>query len=141
MRLGIWAIAALVFGALLAHFVLQDRGYVLINFRGYVVEMSLPGLVLILVAMYFAVRLAIQTWRAPRKLGEALARNRVRAAGNKLTRGLMHMTEGNWARGERLLTRGIRSSESPLVNYLMDPAARLADSIWIAVIDLRGPHV
>lgn len=124
MRFGIWAIVALVLGSSLAHFLLQDRGYVLINFRGFVVEMSVPGLVLVLAAAYFAVRLLVRIWRAPRQLGEAMAGRRIRAAGDKLTRGLMHMTEGNWARGERLLTRGIRSSEAPLVNYLM--AARAA---------------
>jgi HemY protein len=124
VRLGVWAIAALVLGALLAHFLLQDRGYVLISFRGYIVEMSLPGLVLVLAALYFLIRLVIRIWRAPRRLGEVMAERRLRVAGDKLTRGLISMTEGHWARSERLLTRSLRSSDAPLVNYLM--AARAA---------------
>ena len=48
MRLGLWALAALFVGAFAAHFLLADRGYVLINFRSYVVEMSVPALVLLL---------------------------------------------------------------------------------------------
>ena len=124
MRLGLWAIAVLVLGALLAHFLLQDRGYVLISFRGFIVEMSVPGLVLLLAAAYLGVRLIVKLWRAPRRLGAAMAAHRNRTAGERLTRGLMHMTEGDWARGERLLSRGIRASDAPLVNYLM--AARAA---------------
>ena len=46
MRFGIWALAALVLGAFGAHFLLQDRGYVLISFVGYNIEMSVPVLVL-----------------------------------------------------------------------------------------------
>ena len=41
---------AILLGAFAAHFLLADRGYVLVNFRGYVVEMSVPGLVIVLVA-------------------------------------------------------------------------------------------
>jgi uncharacterized protein HemY len=40
MRVGLWGMVAVFLGAFSAHFLLQDRGYVLINFAGYVVEMS-----------------------------------------------------------------------------------------------------
>ena len=43
-------IFALAVGAFGAHFLLEDSGYVLINMRGYAVEMSVPGLVLGLVS-------------------------------------------------------------------------------------------
>jgi HemY protein len=126
MRYGIWALAALVIGAFGAHFLLQDRGYVLISFIGYNIEMSVPVLVLALVLLYIAVRLALRVWRAPRQLGRALADQRVRRAGTRLARGLIHMTEGDYRRGERLLTDGLKGSESNLVNYLM--AARAAEA-------------
>jgi HemY protein len=124
MRFGFWAIAALIFGALIAHFILQDKGLVTITMRGYVVTMSVPALIILLVAGYFAVRLALRVWRAPRELGEKLAERRSRSAGKRLTRGLMHLSEGDWARSERLLTRNIDSGEAPLANFLM--AARAA---------------
>ena len=76
MRYGIWALAALVVGAFGAHFLLQDRGYVLISFVGYNVEMSVPVLVLALVLLYVGVRLALRIWRAPRELGQAIAGQR-----------------------------------------------------------------
>ena len=124
MRYGLWGVAALLVGAFAAHFLLQDNGYVLINFRGYVVEMSVPGLILALIVIYVLVRVLARIWRVPRDLGAAVAEHRVRRAGRKLTRGLIHMSEGNWRAGERLLTRGLKGTDTPLVNYLM--AARAA---------------
>ena len=124
MRFGLAVLAALLLGAFAAHFMLQDRGYVLIDFRGYVVEMSVPGLVIVLAGAYLLIRVGAGLWHAPHRLGGALAERRLRRAGGKLTRGLVHLADGNWAKGERLLTKGARSSDSPLVNYLM--AARAA---------------
>jgi HemY protein len=124
MRFGVWALAALVVGALTAHFLLADNGYVLINFRGYLIEMSVPALVVLLAVIYVAARFIITIVRAPRRLGEAVAGRRMRRAGSQLTRGMIQISEGNWAQGERLLTRGIKGTDSPLVNYLM--AARAA---------------
>lgn len=126
MRLGVWGLAALFIGAFGAHFLLQDRGYVLISFRSYVVEMSVPALVLLLVLAYALVRVALRLWRAPRQLGQSIAERRIRRSSDRLTRGLIQMTEGEFSRGERLLTQGIKGSDAPLVNYLM--AARAAQS-------------
>ena len=124
MRVGLWGLAAVFLGAFAAHFLLQDRGYVLINFLGYVVEMSVPGLLLALAAAYAGVRALVALWRAPRRLGEVVAERRVRRAGEKLTRGLIHMAEGDWSRGERLLAQSLRGTDAPLINYLL--AARAA---------------
>lgn len=115
---------ALIVGALAAHLVLADNGYVLINFRGYVIETSVPILVLALVLGYLAVRVLVQVWRAPRRLGEAWARARINYAGRQATKGYIALAEGRLALGERLLTRGARRSETPLLNYLA--AARAA---------------
>ena len=124
MRVGLWGLAAVFLGAFAAHFLLQDRGYVLINFLGYVVEMSVPALVVTLAVGYAGIRVALALWRAPRRLGEAVAERRVKRAGEKLTRGLISIAEGDWSRGERLLTQGLRGTDAPLINYLM--AARAA---------------
>ena len=124
MRAGLWGVAAVFLGAFAAHFLLRDRGYVLVNFLGYVIEMSVPVLVLVLAGAYFAVRLLLSLWRAPRRLGEVVAERRLRRAGEKLTKGLIHMAEGDWSKGERLLARSVRGTDSPLIHYLM--AARAA---------------
>jgi HemY protein len=123
MRFGLWALLAVLLGAFVAHFVLEDRGYVLLNFRGYVVEMSVPGLVLMLVALYLAVRGLIALARLPRSLQVNVARRRARRSGENVGRGLMHLLEGDFARAERLLTR---ANDAPLVGYLL--AARAAQS-------------
>jgi len=124
MKVGLVIVLALIVGALAAHLVLPDNGYVLINFRGYVVETSVPILALVLVLIYLALRLLVQVWRAPRRLGEAWAKARLNYAGRQATRGYIALAEGRLARGERLLTRGARRSETPLLNYLA--AARAA---------------
>ena len=124
MRLSLWVLFALLFGAFVAHFVLDDRGYVLINFRSYVVEMSVPGLVLVLIGVYLLVRALVAVAGAPQRFKAALAERRLRRSGGDLMAGLINLVEGNWARSERLLTQGLRHSDAPLVNYLL--AARAA---------------
>ncbi|MEZ5564077.1 MAG: heme biosynthesis HemY N-terminal domain-containing protein [Gammaproteobacteria bacterium] len=124
VKVGLIIVVALVIGALAAHLVLADNGYVLINYRGYVVETSVPILVLALVLAYIGIRLVVHIWRAPRRLGEAWARARINYAGRQATKGYIALAEGRLARGERLLTRGARRSETPLLNYLA--AARAA---------------
>jgi len=126
MRLGLWALGALFVGALIAHFLLGDQGYVLITFRGYLIEMSVPALILVFVVLYGSIRLLKRLWHAPRALAQAWVNRGGRNAGVRLTRGLMHMAEGDFTRGEQLLTRGLKDSAAPLVNYLL--AARAAHS-------------
>lgn len=126
MKTGLAIIIALALGALAANFLLQDNGYVLIHIRGYSVEMSVPVLVFFLLLIYLAVRICVHIVRAPRRLGELAAQRRQRKAGERITRGYIELGEGNFARGEKLLTKGVRDSETPLLNYLA--AARAAQA-------------
>lgn len=124
MKFAIIVVIATVISAFAAHFLLGDPGYVVINFRGYLVEMSVPvlvGLAALLVFFVWVIRRIVQ---APRRLGEAAGRYRSGRAGQKLTRGMIEVAEGNFARGEKLLARAAGSSDSPLFNYLQ--AARAA---------------
>ncbi len=126
MKAGLTLLIVLALGALAANFLLQDNGYVLINFRGYVIEMSVPILAFLAVLTYILVRFLVRLWRAPRQLGEVAARRRVRKAGERITQGYIEIGQGNFARGEKLLTKGARNSETPLLNYL--EAARAAQA-------------
>ncbi|CAN5185134.1 heme biosynthesis protein HemY [soil metagenome] len=126
MKLGALIIVALLAGAFAAHWWMADSGYVLINLRGYIIEMSVPVLLLMLALAYLAVRLVIRLLLAPRRLGEAAGRHRARRAHEGFARGLIEMAEGNYAKGERLVTRGVRRSDTPVANYLA--AARAAHS-------------
>ncbi len=124
MKFGLFLMLALVIGSVAAHFLLGDNGYVLINFRGYIVEMSVPILVLVTFFAYLAVRSLVRLWRAPRELGAMAARSRAKRASQRINKGFVALSEGKLARGERLLTKGAADSETPLLNYLT--AARAA---------------
>ena len=145
MRFAIAVPAALFAGAFVAHFLLRDRGLVVIGWREYVLETSVPVLLMALVVLYAAVRGAVALYRAPRRLGEALAARRERVAGGRLTQGLIRIAEGDWRGAERLLTRGLKASDAPLANYLL--AARAADrqgapdrrDRWLALAAERVP--
>ncbi len=50
MKAGLLIVVTLLIGAVLAHFLLENNGYVLISFRGYTVEMSVPVLLFVLLA-------------------------------------------------------------------------------------------
>ena len=95
MRFGVAAVVAIVLAAFLAHFLLADRGYVLINFRSYVVEMSVPGLLLALAALYLLIRGAAALVKLPRRLKAGMAERRLRTAGARLTEAVIRLTEVN----------------------------------------------
>lgn len=124
MKFGLIVVVALIISAFAAHFLFQDPGYVVINFRDFLIEMSVP----ILLALFFVIIVGIwviaKVFRAPRKLGQAAGRYRMGRAGQRLTKGVIQIAEGNFARGERLLARSAKVSDAPLLNYLQ--AARAA---------------
>ncbi|HZD53007.1 MAG TPA: heme biosynthesis HemY N-terminal domain-containing protein [Woeseiaceae bacterium] len=124
MKFGFIVVAVLVLTALAAQALMQDPGYVVINFGKYVVEMSVPVLLLFLMLLGFTAWMLVRIVRAPRRLGEAAGRLRSGRAGNRLTRGMIEVAEGNFARGERMLSRAAPGSDAPLLNYLQ--AARAA---------------
>ena len=124
MRFAAIVVIALILSAIAAHFLLGDQGYVAITFRGYLIEMSVPVLVGIAVLLVIAVWLIRRLIQAPRRMGEAAGRYRAGRAGLKLTRGMIEVAEGNFARGEKLLARAASTSDAPLFNYLQ--AARAA---------------
>ncbi len=126
MRLGAWVLGGLFLGAFGAHFLLGDKGYVLVNFRDYVVEMSVPVLVLLLAAGYLLLRMAVRLWRIPKQVGAAVGERRAQRVGDRLNKGLIELSQGNWAKGERLLAKGLKGSKAPLINYML--AARAAQS-------------
>ena len=124
MKFSIIVVAATLVFAFAGHFLLEDPGYVAINFRGYLVEMSVPVLLGIAVVLIFAIWAIRKLIIAPRLIGEAAGRYRAGRAGQKLTRGMIEVAEGNFERSEKLLARAASTSDAPLFNYLQ--AARAA---------------
>lgn len=124
MKFGIITLVVLIVSGVVAYALVGDPGYVAINFRGYLVETSVPGLTLVTAALFGAIWLARKIFIAPRRIGEAAGRYRSARSGQKMTRGMIEMAEGNFARGEKMLARAASTSDSPLFNYLQ--AARAA---------------
>jgi HemY protein len=124
VKFGVIVVVVLFASAFGAHFLLADPGYVVINFRGYVIEMSVPVLAGFAFALVLAVWLIRKLIVAPRRLGEAAGRYRSARSGQKLTKGMIAVAEGNFSRGEKMLGRAASTSDSPLFNYLQ--AARAA---------------
>jgi HemY protein len=123
MRLGFLLLIALALGAVGAHWMLGDQGYVLVDVRGWTLETSVPGLVIALVLLYLLVRVLSWVIRAPRRAGRAISEHRSRRAQRQLDTAFAAIAEGQWGRGERLLGRAARGPAS-LTGYLS--AARAA---------------
>ena len=124
MKFGLLVVIAIVLSSFGASFLLEDPGYVVINFRGYLVEMSVPALVGLVLLLIVGLWALVKLLRVPRKLGEAAGRYRSGRAGQNLTRGMIAVAEGNFSKGEKLLARSANVSDAPLLNYL--EAARAA---------------
>jgi HemY protein len=119
MRVGVAAVLAVLLGAFAAHFLLADRGYVLVNFRQLVIEMSVPGLVIVLVVAYLLVRGLIALAAAPRRWRASREQRKLERRDSDLTSGITQLVEGNWARSERVLTRRLKNADAPLANCLL----------------------
>lgn len=123
MRVGLIVLIALALGAVAAHWLIADQGYVLVDVHGWTLETSVPGLVIALAALYILARLLGWTVRAPRRMGRATREFRVRRSQRQLDNAFAALAEGRWGRGERLLGRAARGPSS-LAGYLS--AARAA---------------
>ena len=123
MRWGLLLLLALALGAVGAHWLLGDQGYVLVDIRGWTLETSVPGLVIALVLLYVLIRLLSWLFRAPRRMGQAVGEYRARRSQRHLDHAFAAIAEGQWGRGEKLLGRAVRGPAS-LAGYLS--AARAA---------------
>lgn len=125
MKRGLYIAIALLAGALLAHFLLADSGYVALRFAQYLVEMSAVSFVLLLIAAYGTLRLLSRLLNARRLWRESQLQRRQNRARRSLARGLLELAEGQWQAAEDTLMRSAHDAESPAAHYLV--AARCAD--------------
>ena len=125
MNRSAWLALALVGGALLAHFVLNDPGYVAINVGRSLFETTFPVFLLLLVGLYFVMRAALESLGARRRLAQLRTERRRRRARDDTQRGLLDLAAGRWRSAEELLTRAAPEADSAAANYIV--AARAAD--------------
>ena len=124
MRSGLIVVLLLLVVAVAAQFLAEDPGYVLISFKGWVVEMTIPILLALLVLLLVLASLARRIRQAPRMVAERAARASARRTGRRVARGLVALAAGQMARAERLLAKAADRSKAPVLQYLA--AARLA---------------
>lgn len=125
MKQGIYIGIALIAGALLANFLLADPGYFALRFAGHLIEMSAVTFVLVMIGAYLLVRLVIKALAARRLWQRSQEERRHARARRGLARGLLEMSEGEWARSEDTFIQTAREAETPAAHYLV--AARAAD--------------
>jgi HemY protein len=125
VKAGLYVAAALLLGALLAQALISDPGYVALSFRGYLVEMSVPVLVLILAAAYIVIRLLVHLSGTRRRMAQAREHRHEDRARRGLVRGLLELAEGNWSTAEQTLTRTSAEAEAAAAHFLV--AARAAE--------------
>jgi len=108
-----------IIAGLLAH---EDSGYVLFG-RGYdTLEMSLSFFLILLILSYFFgyifVRFISRTWTMPEHLKQWRRIQQAEKARKISLKGLINLSQGQWKKAERLLTRAVKNSDMPLLNYL-----------------------
>ena len=112
----------------------DDPGLVLLRYRDYEVETTLAfalvALIVIVVVIYYCVRLLRGLWRLPRGMKRLSQDRRYSKVRRQLNQGLIDLAEGRFEKAENHLVRLVDFSESPLVHYLA--AARAAQ--------LQGKH-
>ena len=100
------------------HYLIEDNGYVLIEFLTYSIEASLPIFLLLLIAVYLLVRLLSLIWGSPKYLKERLNQKREKKVNQKTHEAMTLMSKGNFIKAERKL-RSISSEKLlPIDTYL-----------------------
>jgi len=112
----------------------DDPGVAMLRYRGWAIDTSLAValgvLIVVMVAVYYLIRLLRGVWRMPLAMQRQSQNRRYGKARRQLNQGLIDLAEGRFAQAENHLMRLVEFSESPLVHYLA--AARAAQ--------LQGKH-
>jgi len=128
MKLLLLFIAALLMAAGIASYTATESGFVLITILDWTIQTSvtffLTMLIVIIVLIYFSIRMFLQIWDAPGELRRWKKQRRQQLSGEYLSRGLLALVEGRWKAAEEALIKGVRYTNNPLINYLC--AARAA---------------
>ncbi len=115
-------IALALIAAAIAPVFKSDPGLVQIHFQGWTVETSVLILALAAVVLWLVVHFIIRLWRLP---AESARRVRERRALVQLEKGLLALTEGDWATAEKALEKSASSHGRTTARYLA--AAQAAD--------------
>lgn len=134
VRSWILLLVALAAGAAVAYTLRADTGYVLVHFRGWIVETSVLALLGVLVLgaplTLYLIRLLIRLLRLPAAIVAWRERRRGEIARDSFEAGLLKLLEGQWERAEIELVRRAADHHARHLNYLA--AARAAQRMGAA---------
>ncbi len=116
-------LALLLLAGALAPIFKSDPGHVLINFGDWTIETSVLVLASALLVLWFIVQIAVWLWRMP---VETARKMREQRAFKQLEKGLLALTEGDWAAAEKALEKSASTQGRTTAHYLA--AAQAADS-------------
>ena len=119
MKSLLWTLFFLLLIGLGINFLLEDNGYVLIQFLEYSLETSLPIFVLILVAVYLLVRLTALVWSSPGILKQRLAAKKIKKSNQHILDGLDLIGKGKFTKAEKKIKSALGKSNSSVFPYLM----------------------
>lgn len=129
-RLFLAALTTLLIAAALAAAISSDAGYVLIAFGNYTLEttawVGLALLLATLIAMYVLAMLLHGSWRHGSRLARWRGDRSNRQSRRQTARGLLALSEGQFARALHLLDRAAAKAEDPVLNHLMAARASAA---------------
>jgi HemY protein len=146
MRSAVVIALTIVAGGLLAHFWLDDPGYVAVRAGRTLFETTVPVAVLIFCGLLLLARAAASAAGARRRLAQLRAERRKRRAREDSQRGLLALAAGHWRRSEELMTRSVADADFPAANYLVAArAAELLDAVdrrnqWLARAQEAAPE-
>jgi HemY protein len=122
IRLYLILLVAFALGVLAIILFAHDTGYVLLHYNSFIVETSVPGLLLAVAVLatlvVLALRLVSMTMRLPQTIRETLQRRRSDHAQRSFELGLLRLFEGGWNYAEIDLVRRVSDHHAPHLNYL-----------------------
>ena len=134
IRSWVLVLLALAAGAAAAYWMRADTGYVVVHYRGWIVETSvlvLLGVVVLATPLVLTVlRTLLGLLRLPAFLLRMNERRRAERARDSFEAGLLKLLEGHWQRAEIELVRRAADHHASHLNYLA--AARAAQRLGAA---------
>jgi len=127
MKPVLWTLFLLLLIGLGVNFLLEDNGYVLIQFLEYSLETSLPIFGLILVAFYLLIRLVALVWSSPSILKQRLAAKKIKKSNQRILDGLKLIGTGEFAKAEKKIKSAVNDVDGSVLSYLMAAEASHKD--------------
>jgi len=147
MKIFLWSLFLLLLIGLGVNFLLEDNGYVLIQFLEYSLETSLPIFGLILLALYLLVRLIAVVWSSPGILKQRLAAKKREKSNQRILDGLKLIGVGELTKAEKKIKSAVSGADGSVLPYLIAAEAAVQDEntkifkVWLEEARQKFPEI